>query len=1099
MKLDIVFWSKRRPAKKLSAEGTRKRSGRENKMGPAVYLLIQILILCEVWGRIPLNELISIQKKTFTFIDEEKENALVISPDSALNLLRDEIADNIWVIHNKRFLSSEIQIEYYIKVEPSEYNDPIYTHTRDHSLDRVHLILPYEGDLLKYKRGYFNTLLELFPSLHGYVSTWSGRRDSFFSFINSNHVENYKYKILASLLLLTEGVNVPLEIDESENRTELVLRQAGGEGEHFRLNMNVVVKTGKNAEYLDVFERVFQKRAIGVINFFIENREKRVFKEEESCSEQALYGNFKKSEFVNSPDFLIETYIYHCMERAEEMDLFIQTVLDLLSEYIKQEEIGSEKGLIERCATCLLTCIRYKEANLEDNQGKQALIMQAKGVLYKYFALEKKNPNNSDCIARAQTKVPFYNDCKKQWVNLLYLKPNADVFPVQKKMDSLMSNCLGALGLCLPARTALVVGDELKYIESFTDYGETALLGLFCWAFYDSERKMYIVDHMESASEELKSFFRKHRHMYGIVSKRVHNEWNKVVGGLYNPNIQYIRDDRNQLMPGLINMLYVIKEITGVGETEKIDKFKKCLDLIDNEKSIGEVRMLYWEYLNNINDSTKKIDVLEEEIRGMIDVKKLDRNKTLKDILEPVENKPASSIKINKSMDEEKEKKMDINLLYEIYSIQNQNLKNELKENINRYLTALVKKIALNERFSVDLLTGYKQNLKEGLSDMFGFLKLFYIPYNEKSKNIRFSHCYCYEFDVFPDHVDKTLKVKWKYEFKFYSRYSMANKPNSYTITILNSYITRSMVIDKLKIENIRHSNSNEQTRPVFCHESWRRNIDALLLDPRMHNTQDKRRILWVMTICAMDLNLDSSHPLVRLANNIMGSIPSMDKNDNDPIFMFLGLTTAGEYYPSITVDINAYEKPNRFTFILEKVLGLEESTKIVSQLTYANILTSIIINFRRACWSSIYYLDLELFARRLSSRTQRFFFINILTLNGTTMRYITRIIQAMQGEERVHPVVEYEGHSTQFLLWIIWLANNYKYDNWCTIVKSCYELIDTTEQKEINFPIYCLKWGRDINLPILLKEIKHIVCDENSEKSVERFELICGLIEYVL
>ncbi|KAI5161106.1 hypothetical protein NEAUS03_1508 [Nematocida ausubeli] len=1098
MKLDIVFWSKRRPAKKLSAEGTRKRSGRENKMGPAVYLLIQILILCEVWGRIPLNELISIQKKTFTFIDKEKENALVISPDSALNLLRDEIADNIRVIHNKRFLSSEIQIEYYIKVEPSEYNDPIYTHTRDHSLDRVHLILPYEGDLLKYKRGYFNTLLELFPSLHGYVSTWSDRRDSFFSFINSNHVEKYKYKILASLLLLTEGVNVPLEIDESVSRTELVLKKAD-EGEYFRLNMNVLVKTGKNAEYLDVFEKVFQKRAIDVVSFFIENRKNKVFTEEKGSSEPFLYKQLEKVQFVNSPAFLIQTYIYHCMERAEEMDLFIQTMLDLLSEYIKQEEISSEKGLIERCATCLLTCIRYKKANLEDDQEKQALIMQAKGVLYKYFALKEKNPNNSSRIARAQTKVSFYNDCKKQWINLLYLKPNADVFPVQKKMGSLISLCLGTLGLYLPARTALGVGAELKHIESFTDYGETGLLGLFCWAFYDSERKMYIVDHMESASEELKSFFRKHRHMYGIVSKRVHNEWNKVVGGLYNPNIHYIRDDRNQLMPGLINMLYVIKEITGVGETEKIDRFRKCLDLIDSEKRIGEVRTLYWEYLNNINNAAEEIDVLEEEIRGMIDVKKLDRNKTLKDILEPAENKPASSIKINKLMNEEKEKKMDIHLLYKIYSMQNQNLKDELKENIKRYLTALVKKIALNEHSSVNLLTGYKQNLKEGLSDMFGVLKLFYRPYNEKNKNIPFSHCYRYDFDVFPDHVDKTLKAKWKAEFKFYSVYMIANKSNSSTIKILNSYITKSMVIDKLKIESIRHSNSNEQARPVFCHENWRRNIDALLLDPRMHNTQDKRKILWVLTICAMDLNLDSSHPLVRLANNIMGSIPSMDKNDSDPIFMFLGLTTAGEYYPSITVDINAYEKPNRFAFILEKVLELEESTKFASQLTYANIITSIIINFRRACWSSICYLDLELFARRMSYRTQRFFFINILTLNGTTMRYITRIILAMQGEERIHPFADYEGNSTQFLLWIIWVTNSYKYDNWRTIVKSCYELIDTTEQKEINFPIYCLKWGRDINLPILLKEIKHIVYDENSEKSVERFKLICGLIEYVL
>ncbi|EHY64246.1 hypothetical protein NERG_02707, partial [Nematocida ausubeli] len=432
MKLYIKLESKEVAKKELRIHRIRQKEKRRGTRRVKVCMLIGLALLCHVWDRV-----LTVDRLRSVYIMADHISEETDSLNSKIKPVLREEASDIALMHSKRFFSPEIKIEHSIEVTKgdSEDNseryvpkDPIYTYTRDHRQDRVHLILPYEGVLLKYKRAYFTTLLELFPSMHGYVSIWSDREDSFFSFINSTAVEKYKYKILASLFLLAEGVDVPLAINESQNGTVLVLKKAD-EGEHFRLNMNVLVKTGKNAESLDVFKRVFQKRAVSVVRFFIQNRESKVFTKEENSSEPFLYKQFEKAQFVNSPAFLIQTYIRHCLESTEEVILFRQIVQDLLSEYMGQEEASSKK-----------------------KQRKKTLTAQAKRMFSRYFMSRKKRPNDSQPMdAPHQTKKPLYSHYRVFSTDLLYLEPVADVVPVPMKMNSLLSLCLKTMGLCLPA------------------------------------------------------------------------------------------------------------------------------------------------------------------------------------------------------------------------------------------------------------------------------------------------------------------------------------------------------------------------------------------------------------------------------------------------------------------------------------------------------------------------------------------------------------------------------------------------------------------------------------------------------------------------
>ncbi|KAI5164308.1 hypothetical protein NEAUS03_2470, partial [Nematocida ausubeli] len=118
MELSVMQSHKRVLAKELSAQSAKKKDKRGVAWSAAVCVLIQLVMLCQVWGRVRANkELMSIQKKEFTFMDKRKEKTLVIGSDSALNPLRGRIADSILIMHNKRFLSPEIKIEHSIAVK----------------------------------------------------------------------------------------------------------------------------------------------------------------------------------------------------------------------------------------------------------------------------------------------------------------------------------------------------------------------------------------------------------------------------------------------------------------------------------------------------------------------------------------------------------------------------------------------------------------------------------------------------------------------------------------------------------------------------------------------------------------------------------------------------------------------------------------------------------------------------------------------------------------------------------------------------------------------------------------------------------------------
>ncbi|KAI5161314.1 hypothetical protein NEAUS04_0428, partial [Nematocida ausubeli] len=1068
-----------------------------------IYMLIGVAILCHVWNRVlTVDGLRDVQIKAAAISEETEED----SADSIIMPVLKKEARNIGFMYRKRFFSPEIKLDYCIPLEETGCERTIYRFKRNCSLDKVcdDNELLYEGDLLKYKKEYFNTLLNMFPSLGECVSILSDDIDSFYTFINSANVKEHKHKILASLLMLAEGKSVPLSFNKSYNRTELVLRKTNSEEEHFRVSMNVLVKTSKEeTESTDVFEEVLQQKAIEVINFFIENRKNKVFIKEKDSSKPSDCDMHEKVQFVNSPAFLIQTYIHHCLETTKEAVLFIHTAYCLLGEWMPQKEESLRKEEMENIARYLIS--RYIEqkdelaresvkryyisCHLPDRYIKEKekkIAEKRHNAFFKSIVSEENRPFDIEKIdITHMNKIFMRNDYMDNCDDLLYLGVASDVVPVPIKTDN-SSASSPAPGIN-PLDDKHIQEDAKPTLSPrFTDHLETVLLGLLLSSAYNIVKNIYSVDHIKHASEELKSFFKKYSSAREQVGKEMHDDWNKVVGGLPNPKIRYMRPDRNQLMPGMINMMHVIKEITGVGSIKKIDRLKRRLYLVEETQSIDDIKSLY-DMSNKLDTiySQKAKHEVDMQIKDIIYIRKLKHKKVLEMKQKNAKTKEEAA-KIEKKIQIiiQKRNSDDLDRLVSRYKNISRWMECKLKNKTLHYLNIIFSEIALSKTALIHSVDRFKKILNEGHEDFFwNKLK---IQYDKSHLHLDYSHCYEFDMSLESDPNKKELKT-WKSRFWLFLDYDLENL-ESPIIGMLNSYKDKGIETSEPKEENKNPLTLNKHVGPTLLYEKEYRIVDTLLLNPLIHKMDHINKNVWGLLLYGMEKKLDKNHPFLRLADNILHSTCFMNSKIRNTMFIFLSHIPVDKHHPLTGIDKSIDEKYIPST--IREVLYLAKSIKFLSQATYANILTNLMISLQRK-YSNDNYECNDFSEDLISIIRSEPSLIKILTLNGTIMDYIFKIIQSIEGVETKYTASDCKRFGNRPLLWIIYSAQKFKYTGWSNVVQECYNLIDIESFKNDSVYIrYCSNtWF--VNRPNLFKEIKDIVCVENDRESMEKFSKI--------
>ncbi|KAI5127449.1 hypothetical protein NEPAR04_0870 [Nematocida parisii] len=264
--------------------------------------------------------------------------------------------------------------------------------------------------------------------------------------------------------------------------------------------------------------------------------------------EPTSYDQFKTGEFLNTPQFMIQSYIYEFIGTKDMYIKFIEAVYTLLNDQINtaseksSKELKSLQNLFNQCS--------IDKNKLTDVNNHATTIYKYKRLIDKL----KTFPFTDSAQLPAYTKVMLYDRSEAGFV----------------KEDCIgYSNCI-----------------------------ESTLLGLFCGMLYNPKGQCYTVKSLPENAIDLKKFFTEYSSPVESVSQKMHEDWCAVVAGLPCNNIIYKKKEfRNEIISGLLNILYTIEEITGcipeiTLEIAKIANLcnRKSRSMLNNEQDIDVLK-----------------------------------------------------------------------------------------------------------------------------------------------------------------------------------------------------------------------------------------------------------------------------------------------------------------------------------------------------------------------------------------------------------------------------------------------------------------------------------------------------------------------------
>ncbi|KAI5137507.1 hypothetical protein NEAUS06_2265, partial [Nematocida ausubeli] len=446
--------------------------GRENqpyliKIHPSVIwvktaVLISILLISIHRANMTLDEI----ETTLQFEIAADSSPVKINPKGPLNFLRGYIYPKMECMYNKRFFAPQINTEYNLE-HCRHKGDLKYTYTRYRRMDMAYKALS-DSEMDVYNEQYHNHLIELFPSPTGDISIETRVSRSFIRALRAEKTEKHAMQILAMLLLFSEGVDIPIEFTQSALKVYEADKEKGIYFEVPTVIERLCAKTGE-------VEKLKQEKVITIISFFQKNASKHEVLSimGDKCTKEEIMSG----KFLDSPKFLIQSYIFGFIDTAQRAIEFIQTVHTMTEKYAPKTEAPS-KG------DCVYDRL-FKPAGTAANINFMALMKSTQEIL-----------NTKPVFPFADsTQLPRYTSVPRY-------SRKTNTFSTNHSKD--YSNCV-----------------------------ECMILSLFCCLAYDPAEGIYRTDHMGNVSKELKEFFAPEENKsFDTTKAEFQIRWCKVVACL---------------------------------------------------------------------------------------------------------------------------------------------------------------------------------------------------------------------------------------------------------------------------------------------------------------------------------------------------------------------------------------------------------------------------------------------------------------------------------------------------------------------------------------------------------------------------------------
>ncbi|KAI5167061.1 hypothetical protein NEIRO03_1780 [Nematocida sp. AWRm78] len=494
-------------------------------------ILRLLLVIYNVCARLELMDIKTVEENPFIIGDVN----ILINPDGPLNLLRGYLFHKSGIVYNRRFFSPVIDTDYSMKKsDRSTESTHIYTYTRNPEKDR-----PYKDNTniyrFKYKSTYLSEhhqqMIYMFPCVNNTLSIEPCKDDSFTRFLRVQDSKTDRMYLLAALLLLSEGINVPIKIEKSIKEDVRILLQFDSSCPSFvdlPLWLESIMPDGTR-------KIVYQKETEDVLEYFKRLCDEPFLSEVKKCKEPDGKKEFNLGYFLDSPKFLMQSYIFEYIDTIEQYILFVDCVHVLLEKLLYHPETSNiQKEHIKKSMTCY-----FIEGKVYENI--------ANSYAADIYNIKIKIDNEAILPFTCPEMVPSYTRVPEN----------------------------------IPENSADPIQDELL---QYSDHVETMLLNLFMCLTYNPETNLCSTEHMHGASTALIEFFNKYPVPTESASQTKHRDWCKVVSRLNNPKIRYVRESRTELCGGLENILYVISELF-IEEIDMRNDIKEIIDISYNTET----------------------------------------------------------------------------------------------------------------------------------------------------------------------------------------------------------------------------------------------------------------------------------------------------------------------------------------------------------------------------------------------------------------------------------------------------------------------------------------------------------------------------------
>ncbi|KAI5137616.1 hypothetical protein NEAUS06_2294 [Nematocida ausubeli] len=404
-----------------------------------------------------------------------------------------------------------------------------------------------------YRKKYTDTFNMMFPSIkEGTLIVPDGDNpfnDAIIITHNNRPDDSIDLIILAALLLISEGYNIPLEFVHHKDSNHVLLtlfypssinnqNNAGkilvGSLTTFTENEKVIVRLCSDPvsemEKIVDFFKTYRKSNSGQQN----NKNSILFsanQKESQSMEAADHQEFSSGNYMNSPSFLIQTYIYEYIESKDMMKEFLEKTISMVYQNIWDIWILSGKTPSPIYGQKLDQC--FKQIDPHETKDLQTSFYINDAIM---SVLRDANINRELSFAGEK-------DCN-----------DGDLTPTEK-----------------------------------------TLLGICCCFAFDREKEMYTQERFtENTAICVQEFFARYRYAVAVHTESMYSDWKKIMNAIISEETIRKNPTTGRIDNGLINIITAaIWIIHGPPEEDgpknpleaKNDTFKKRIKDIKKENT----------------------------------------------------------------------------------------------------------------------------------------------------------------------------------------------------------------------------------------------------------------------------------------------------------------------------------------------------------------------------------------------------------------------------------------------------------------------------------------------------------------------------------